>query len=92
MTDAVAAIVHALLFVIEMAVLGRVLYSWVDPNPGSMNEIKQVLWFLTEPILGPLRQVIPPIGGMLDITPIIAFFILRLVQSAVPGGGSLSGF
>ena len=39
---------------------------------------------LTEPILRPLRKIIPPLG-MIDITPIVAYFLLRLLQSAVAG-------
>jgi YggT family protein len=43
---------------------------------------------LTEPLLRPLRRFIPPVGGMLDLTPLVAYFILvllsGLVVSAIP--------
>jgi len=39
---------------------------------------------VTEPLLGPLRRMIPPLGW-LDISPIVAFFILLLLQAAVAG-------
>jgi YggT family protein len=38
----------------------------------------------TEPFLGPLRRVIPPLGRM-DISPLIAFLILWLFQAAIAG-------
>ena len=38
----------------------------------------------TEPLLGPLRRIIPPLG-MMDISPIVAFFILWLFQAAIAG-------
>lgn len=79
------AVVLAILRVLELALLARVIYSWVDPNPHANNELKRVLWLLTEPILAPLRQVIPPIGGTIDITPIIGFFLLQLLKGLVLG-------
>jgi YggT family protein len=39
---------------------------------------------VTEPLLGPLRRIIPPLG-MIDISPIVAFFIIWLFQGAVQG-------
>jgi YggT family protein len=38
----------------------------------------------TEPLLGPLRRIVPPLG-MLDISPIVAFLILWLFQQAIAG-------
>lgn len=36
---------------------------------------------MTEPYLGLFRRVIPPIGGMLDLSPLIGFFALQILQS-----------
>jgi YggT family protein len=63
--------------VVQIALIVRVLLSWIPMRPGA--------WYwrwsyaLTEPILKPLRRVIPMVGTM-DITPIIAWFVLGLVQ------------
>ncbi|MEW8975517.1 MAG: YggT family protein, partial [Exiguobacterium sp.] len=35
------------------------------------------------PFLAPFRRIIPPIGGMLDISPIVAFLVLNLAQSGI---------
>jgi len=73
--------------ILSLAILARVLLSWVRVNP--FNPVVSLLDQITEPILGPLRRIIPPIG-MIDITPIVALFLLRFLQrillSLVAGG------
>jgi YggT family protein len=72
----------SLIQILEIAVLLRVLYSWIDPSPYPTNTVKRVLWSVTEPILAPLRRVIPPLG-MFDISPIVAIVLLQVVQRVV---------
>ena len=66
---------------IRIAILVRVVSSWLPISPYS----KWIRWAyaVSEPILKPLRQVIPPIGGAIDITPIIAYFLIGFLQSGV---------
>jgi YggT family protein len=75
-----------LLQVLSFAVLGRVLVSWIDPF-GNMR-ITQILRDITEPILLPIRNLMPNIG-MFDFSPIIAMLLLqalgRLILYAVQG-------
>lgn len=61
--------------------LARILLSWfpVDPYNPAVRFIARV----TDPFLRIFRGLIPPIGGMLDISPILAFFALRLIQTFV---------
>jgi YggT family protein len=68
---------------LELALFVRVIASWVRASPWRW----WVRWSytLTEPMLRPLRQFIPPLGGMLDITPIVAYFILVLLSSLALG-------
>ncbi len=66
--------------VFELAIFARVILSWIPMKPGSW--IVRWTWKLSEPVLGPLRRVIPPIG-MIDITPLIAYFALSLLQPLV---------
>ena len=65
---------------LQIALLVRVVSSWLPISPYS----KWIHWsyVVSEPILRPLRQIIPSMG-MMDITPIIAYFIIRLIQGAV---------
>lgn len=64
------------------AILGRILLSWFPISPGGMvATVFSFLYSITEPVLGPLRRVLPPIamGGMgFDLSPIIVLFVLQL--------------
>lgn len=70
-----------LIQVLTFAIIARALLSWF-PLPAS-NPITSFLHAITEPILAPLRQVIPRIG-MLDITPLIAILLLQFVLRLIP--------
>ena len=65
---------------IRIALLVRVISSWLPISPYS----PWIRWSyaISEPILKPLRAVIPSLGPI-DITPIIAYFLIGLIQSAV---------
>jgi YggT family protein len=67
--------------ILQIALFARVLMSWFRPSPSRW----WVRWSyaLTEPYLRPLRQLIPPIGGTLDVTPILAYFALSLLSGWV---------
>lgn len=66
---------------IRIAILVRVVSSWLPISPYS----PWIRWAyaVSEPLLKPLRQLIPAIGGAIDITPIIAYFLVGLIQGAV---------
>ena len=67
---------------IRIAILVRVVSSWLPVSPYS----KWIRWsyVVSEPILKPLRAVIPTMGPI-DITPIIAYFLIGFIQTAVLG-------
>lgn len=65
--------------VLKWLVLIRVLLSWFV-SPYSDNPLVEMLRRVTDPILRPLQQVIPPMGG-LDISPLVAFFAIQLTQT-----------
>ncbi|MCM3626431.1 YggT family protein [Paenibacillus glycanilyticus] len=62
-------------------IIGYVLLSWL-PNARE-SFIGVWLGKLVEPYLGIFRRFIPPIGGMLDLSPIIAIFALRFIAYGV---------
>lgn len=64
--------------------VARAVLSWIPPQGvgGGFATLNRVLLDLTEPVLAPLRRVIPP-AGMIDLSFIVAFFILLIVQSVV---------
>ncbi len=66
---------------LSFAIIARALISWVPIDP--YNPAVRILDQITEPIIGPLRRVIPPIGGAIDITPIVALILIQIVQNIV---------
>ena len=66
--------------ILRLAIIVRVISSWLPISPYSA----WVRWsyLLSEPILAPLRRVVPSLGGI-DITPILAYFLLSIVESVL---------
>ena len=54
----------------------RVVLSWMNPNP--YNPIVRILYMLTEPILGPIRRALPPMGG-LDLSPLVVLVAISVI-------------
>ena len=69
--------IELLFTVFYFAILGRVIMSWVSPK--GDDPISPLLYQITEPILKPIRQVVPPLG-MFDLTPMIALILLTVIQ------------
>jgi YggT family protein len=74
-------LIGAVFMVIQLALVARVIMSWVG---GTYSRIGQLAYTLTEWFLGPLRGVLPNIG-MVDISPMVAYFVLSLVRGFVLG-------
>lgn len=77
----IATIVHYLFQIYFYMIIVYVLMSWL-PNLRE-NFIGELLAKLVEPYLSPFRRFIPPIMGMLDISPIIALFVLQFAEQGV---------
>lgn len=75
-------ILYGLLTIYSLLVLIRVIFSWAMIS--YSNRIMRFLVDVTEPLLGPLRRVVPMLGRF-DISPIVAWLILLLFQAAVVG-------
>jgi YggT family protein len=73
-----ASFINVLFTVLTMAIFARVLLSWFPIRHDS--PLILILDEITEPILRPLRSIVPRLG-MLDITPIVALVMLQLLQS-----------
>ncbi len=79
---ALAQIVNILLTVLYWLILIRALISWVNPDP--YNPIVQFLYKSTEPILSPIRRLLPvSLKFGIDISPIIAFFVILFFKSFI---------
>ena len=60
--------------------LARVLMSWFNPNPH--NPVVDAINRLTEPVLSPIRRMLPPMGGF-DLSPLFVFVILMLLRNFI---------
>lgn len=69
---------------LTFALIGRAILSWIDP--GGQWAVSRILADVTDPIIAPLRRVIPPLG-MIDISFIVAILLIqvlmRLLQQAM---------
>ena len=75
-----AQFVEWLVYILVAAIFLRAIFSFFQPSPD--NPIMRVLMEVTEPILGPLRRVIPSMG-MLDLSPFVAMLLLQIVGGIV---------
>jgi YggT family protein len=73
-------LVDFVFWLLSLVLLLRVLLSWI--NLGRGNSFSYWIYQITEPILAPLRRVIPTVGG-LDFSPMVALLILELLHSLV---------
>lgn len=62
-----------------MVIFVYVLLSWFPTKSGILADIDNALGKICDPYLNLFKRFIPPIGGMIDITPIIAIIVLQLV-------------
>ncbi len=61
-----------------LLLFARILSSWFPAWQG--HQIVRFVAFYTDPYLNLFRRLLPPLGGVLDISPILAFFALRVIE------------
>ena len=83
----IQTIICRLLDAYLIVMFARIILSWFPVEPGSgLATVYGFLYSLTEPVLGPIRRVIPPLGmgGMgLDLSPLIVFFGISILRGAI---------
>ena len=80
--EAVAFTLDKVLWIYTIIVMIAVLISWVSPDP--FNPIVQILRSATEPLFDWIRRHFPfVVVGMLDLSPIVTFFAIQLIQMIV---------
>ena len=77
--NTVVEILSMVLQIYSYVLLARALLSWI-PTLDPYNPIVQILFRIPEPVLDPIRKLIPPLGGMIDISIIVAFFGIMILQ------------
>lgn len=69
-----------LLNIYSFVLFGRAIMSWFDPSFSS--QIGRLIYDVTEPVVAPIRQVVPPIAG-LDLSIMVAIFLVVILQRLV---------
>jgi YggT family protein len=84
-SNAFSNIVCIALFVFWIVLLARVVLSWLQlagvhpPTSGPLRSGYELLFDITEPVLRPLRKIVPP-AGMFDLSVVVAFLIVFVLQ------------
>jgi len=78
----IASLLIYLLYAFIIAVLVRVAFSWV--NPRQSNALSRLAYQVTEPVLGPVRRLLPATSG-LDLSPLVvtlaAYFLIAALRN-----------
>jgi len=78
----ISRVINQLFYFYYLLLIIRIFLTWI-PNIDWNSQPFDFMRSLTDPFLNIFRGIIPPIGGMLDISPIIAFFALQFLQIGV---------
>ena len=71
-------IINYVIEILKVLILLNIIISWIAPF--SRNEFVELVRHITEPILRPFRVLIPLGGARLDLSPLIAYYVLGLVK------------
>jgi YggT family protein len=73
-------VLELVLYAFMACLLVRAVFSWFEPYP--KNQVHRIAFQVTEPLLAPVRRLVPPIGGF-DLAFLLVFIMLSLVLSLV---------
>nr|MBN1228497.1 YggT family protein [Anaerolineae bacterium] len=77
----VITLIFIIINVYEVILLLRVMLSWFRVDPYA-NPFVRILYNLTEPILEPIREILPQ-SGMIDFSPLVVFVLLMALQQVL---------
>jgi YggT family protein len=82
----IISIINWLFTIFYILLWARIILSFVRPDPyhPTWGPIVRAVYDVTEPVLAPIRRLLPPMAG-LDFSPLILFLVARLLQSVVIG-------
>lgn len=76
--DTALKLLSVLINLYIFTILIQVLMSWL--NPRQYNPVAALLWRMNEPLLRPVRRLIPPLGGRFDLSPLVVIVILEALS------------
>jgi YggT family protein len=65
-----------------MVIFVQVVLSWFPSNGGALSVVREWTGRLTEPVLGPIRRALPPMGG-LDLSPLVLILALQVLSRLI---------
>lgn len=71
-------VVHLFFIAYTVLLFARIMLSWVPMWQG--HELARFVVFYADPYLNLFRRVLPPLGGVLDLSPVLAFFVLQIIE------------
>ena len=80
MTQVLVNFIQILAIFLWLMLIARVVMSWT--NPGGGGGLTAFVYQMTEPVLAPIRRVLPPTGGI-DWSPLVAMLVLGVVVRVV---------
>jgi YggT family protein len=80
MSDSLVTIISYLFNALTLLIIARALLSWIDP--GMRSSVGKILVDITEPLIGPIRRMMPSAGGIY-FSPIVAIILLQFVERIV---------
>ncbi len=82
----IATIINLLYYILVILLLARVVLSWIRPDPYSSTwgPIMRFVFRDTDPILAPVRRILPPMGG-LDLSPLIVWVAASFLRTILLG-------
>jgi len=80
-------VLYQFLSLVQLLIIARVIVSWVA-SPTSPNPVVQLIRQVTDPILEPIRSILPR-TGMFDLSPMVALFAIYVLQGLI--AGAISG-
>ena len=75
-----ANLLLSIIQILSLLIFARAIFSWFDP--GFSSQIGRLLFQITEPIIAPIRQVLPQMG-MLDLSVFVTLILLMILQQLI---------
>ncbi len=85
MLSTLAYLIYSVAGVYCMVIFVYVLMSWIPFSAGIIADVYRVLGRICDPYLNLFRRFIPPIGGIVDISPVIALLVLQFGVRLIVG-------
>ncbi|WP_300328303.1 YggT family protein [Fusobacterium sp.] len=78
MESIIFKIINLVIEILKIVIVIRVVLSWVAPT--TRNDFTEAVYSITEPMLKPFRMLLPLGYSRIDISPILAYFVLNLIR------------